>query len=77
MLDNALFGLGSWNLMFGGIVRCSSANTALMTLLMPEQPSEWPMFGFTEPMYTPSSPKTFPTARVSMGSPVAVPVPWH
>jgi len=44
---------------------------------MPEQPSECPTFGFTEPIYTPRSPKTLPTAVVSMGSPAAVPVPWH
>lgn len=63
--------------MFGGIVLFSNARTALIKLVTPEQPSECPTFGFTEPIYTPRSPKTLPTAVVSMGSPVAVPVPWH
>ncbi len=38
--NDTLLGFGSENLMFGGIVRCSRARTALITLLMPEQPSE-------------------------------------
>ncbi len=63
--------------MLGGIVLCCRAKTPLMTLEMPEQPSEWPMLGFTDPMYTPVDPKTLPTAVTSMGSPVCVPVPWH
>lgn len=74
---DVLLGLGVLNLMFGGIVLCSNARTALIKLVTPEQPSECPTFGFTEPIYTPRSPKTLPTAVVSMGSPVAVPVPWH
>lgn len=72
-----LLGLGFLNLIFGGIVLCSKARTALIKLVMPEQPSECPTFGFTEPIYTPRSLKTLPTAVASMGSPVAVPVPWH
>jgi hypothetical protein len=72
-----LFGLGFLNLIFGGIVLFSKARTALIRLVIPEQPSECPTFGFTDPMNTPRSPKTFPTAVVSIGSPVAVPVPWH
>jgi hypothetical protein len=61
--------------MFGGMVLCSRARTHLIKLLKPDDPSEWPTFGFTEPMYTPFCPKMFPTAVVSVGSPVGVPVP--
>ncbi len=49
-MGRVLFGFGFANLMLGGMVRCSSARTALMTLVMPEQPSEWPTLGLTEPM---------------------------
>jgi hypothetical protein len=72
-----LLGLGVLNLMFGGIVLCSKAKTDLIKLVRPEAPSEWPKFGLTEPMYTPLYPNTLPIAVVSIGSPVAVPVPWH
>lgn len=54
---------------------CSSIKIALMRLAIPEQPSECPMFGFTEVMKTPFSAKTFPTAAASIGSPTDVPVP--
>lgn len=33
--------------MFGGIILCSKASTALIKLLIPEAPSAWPIFGFT------------------------------
>lgn len=42
-----LLGFGVMNLIFGGIVLCSKASTALIRLVMPEAPSEWPTFGFT------------------------------
>lgn len=42
-----LLGLGVENLMFGGIVLFSKANTALIKLVKPEAPSEWPTFGLT------------------------------
>jgi len=47
---NSLAGFGVLNLMLGGIVRCSKARTALMRLLRPDDPSEWPRLGFTEPI---------------------------
>lgn len=72
-----LFGLGILNLMLGGIVLCSNVRIPLIRLVIPEQPSECPTLGLTEPIYTPRSPKMLPTALVSIGSPVAVPVPWH
>lgn len=74
-LKDLLFGFGVSNLMFGGIILCSNARTHLIKLLSPEEPSEWPTFGFTEPTYTPFSAKTLPTAPTSIGSPVEVPVP--
>lgn len=46
---NLLFGLGSRKWTFGGIVSFSNARTHLMTLVIPEAPSEWPTFGFTYP----------------------------
>jgi hypothetical protein len=49
-----LFGLGFLNLIFGGIVLFSKARTALIRLVIPEQPSECPTFGFTDPMNTPT-----------------------
>jgi len=76
-LDNSLRGLGVMNLMFGGIVLFSRDRMHLIKLLRPEEPSECPTLGFTDPMYTPFRPKTLPTAVVSAGSPVGVPVPWH
>lgn len=42
-----LLGFGRVNLMFGGIVSCSKASTALIKLVIPEAPSEWPTLGFT------------------------------
>lgn len=74
---HSLFGLGFTNLMLGGMTLCSNDKTHLIKLFRPEEPSEWPTFGFTDPMYTPFSPKTLPTAPTSIGSPVEVPVPWH
>lgn len=42
----------------------------------PAEPSVCPIFGLTDVIYIPfSPPKTLPTALVSMGSPVGVPVP--
>lgn len=70
-----LLGLGLSNLILGGIVLFSRANTALIKLARPADPSQWPILGFTEPMYTPSAPKISPTAEVSIGSPTEVPVP--
>ncbi|KAG5290256.1 hypothetical protein I7I48_09833 [Histoplasma ohiense] len=70
-----IFGFGLENLMLGGIVLFSSASTTLMSDEIPDAPSEWPTFGLIDPIYTPLSPKTLPTARVSSGSPAAVPVP--
>jgi hypothetical protein len=32
---------------FGGIVACSRLNTALIMLVIPDAPLEWPTFGFT------------------------------
>ena len=72
-----LFGFGVVKLIFGGIVMCSSDSTALMMLVIPEAPSPCPKFGFTDPTYVLSPPKTFPTAATSKGSPTEVPVPWH
>jgi len=72
---HVLLGFGVLNLMFGGIILCSKAKTDLIKLVRPEAPSEWPKFGLTEPMYTPLYPNTLPIAVVSIGSPVAVPVP--
>lgn len=42
-----LLGLGLEDLMFGGIVLFSNARTALIRLVRPLAPSEWPVFGFT------------------------------
>lgn len=42
-----LEGFGFLKLMLGGIVLCSSAKTILMTLDIPEAPSEWPRLGLT------------------------------
>lgn len=33
--------------MFGGMTLCSKAKTILMTLEIPDAPSEWPRFGLT------------------------------
>lgn len=60
-----LLALGVLNLILGGIVLCCKANTALIKLARPADPSQWPILGFTEPMYTPLSPKISPTAEVS------------
>ena len=37
-----IFGFGFENLIFGGIIRCSKARTALMSEVIPEAPSECP-----------------------------------
>lgn len=47
LTNNSLFGLGSRKLMFGGMVFFSKARTALMMLVIPEAPSEWPTLGLT------------------------------
>jgi hypothetical protein len=47
---NLLLGFGVLNLMFGGMVLFSSARTHLIRLVIPEDPSPWPTFGFTDPM---------------------------
>lgn len=48
--NDLLLGLGVLNLMFGGMVLCSSASTHLIKLVIPEDPSPWPTFGLTDPM---------------------------
>ena len=48
-LDNSLFGLGVLKLMFGGMMPFSRARTALIRLVRPLAPSEWPTFGLTFP----------------------------
>lgn len=74
--QDLLAGLGLFSLIFGGIVLCSRARTHLMIEDNPADPSVCPIFGFTDVIYIPfSPPKTLPTALVSMGSPVGVPVP--
>jgi hypothetical protein len=75
LVTNLLFGLGALSFIFGGMVLCSNAKIDLMRLLIPEAPSECPRLGFTEPIYTPLAPNTLPIAVVSIGSPLAVPVP--
>jgi hypothetical protein len=42
-----LLGFGFWNLIFGGIVLRSNMRTALIKLVRPLAPSEWPVFGLT------------------------------
>ncbi|KAG5300806.1 hypothetical protein I7I48_00621 [Histoplasma ohiense] len=59
------------------MVRFSRLRTAFIKDVSPEAPSEWPRFAFTDPMYTPFSPKTRAMALASIGSPTGVPVPWH
>lgn len=44
---NGILGFGVWKWIFGGIVLCSSDRMALIMLVIPEAPSEWPTFGFT------------------------------
>lgn len=46
MVDS-LLGFGLLNLMLGGMVLFSRAKTALMMLVMPDAPSECPVFGLT------------------------------
>lgn len=43
-----LLGLGVLNLILGGIVLFSKANTALIILAMPAEPSQWPILGFAK-----------------------------
>ena len=38
------------DVVFGGMRRFSKAKTALITEVIPDAPSEWPTFGFTDPM---------------------------
>lgn len=47
---DSLLGFGLSSLILGGITPFSSARMHLIRLLSPEDPSECPTFGFTEPM---------------------------
>lgn len=49
-MTSLLRGLGTLNLMFGGMVLCSKARTAFIKLDIPAEASEWPRFGLTDPM---------------------------
>lgn len=63
---------GTLKLMLGGIKPVSIAMTTLVTEQRPEAGSEWPMFDFTEPIFSgvlrPGQ-KTFSSAFTSSGSP--------
>ena len=77
--SNFISGLGELKCILGGIFWFSNDNVALMIPARPEAPSRWPMFVFTLPTFSGCSllaENTAPMARVSRGSPAAVPVPW-
>ncbi len=78
--SQAMCGLGVCRCRCAGSSPCCSARTTLISPAMPAAASRWPMFVLTDPMATRRPParaaaSAAPSARVSIGSPSAVPVP--
>jgi hypothetical protein len=74
-------GLGRSTCRLGGISRCSRASTVLISPAAPAAESQWPTLLLTEP--TAQKPvrsvprrKARVSARISIGSPRGVPLPW-
>ena len=51
-----LLGFGVLNLIFGGIIPCCRESKTLITLVIPDAPSEWPTLGLTYVWLTRSAP---------------------